>query len=52
MSNHVTREPLIELLHQMLTGEPTLSVIGQRGASRNCLAWARYPTSMHWWLTC
>jgi hypothetical protein len=37
MTDHVTRAPLIELLHQMLAGDPTLSVIGQRGASRNFL---------------
>lgn len=37
MTDHVTRAPLIELLYQMMAGDPTLSAVGARGAARNFL---------------
>ena len=37
MADHVTRAPLIDLLHEMMSSDPTLHAIGKRGASRNVL---------------
>lgn len=42
MTDHVTREPLIELLHAMTAADPTLSAVGARGASRNFLGLRPY----------
>lgn len=36
-ADHVTRAPVIDLLHQMMAGDPTLHSIGKCGAARNVL---------------
>lgn len=42
MTDHVTREPLIDLLHAMTEADPTLHAVGARGANRNFLGLRPY----------
>ena len=37
MKDYITRAPLIDLLHEMMAGDPSLNAVGKRGAARNVL---------------